>query len=269
MRLPIAFRDNQQISLADSTLTDLKQEKNRLSKISYWFRGTPDHPVHAEHKAATNNLSNRIDEMKKEHWIDWLEDATSKDIYTANRYINSEPSDYSSTWIPPLKHHNNQQQETLATENSDKADALADSFFPPPPDTPIIPNTVYPEPLKAKWIFSKKDICAAIKKLKVFKAPGKDGIQNIVLQKCVDTIINHLYYIYRAVLKLGEYPSCWLIILTIVLCKTGKMAYNVAKSYYPIGLLNTLGKLFLMLVAADLSFLTEKHNLLPPTQFGG
>ena len=35
MQLPIAFRDNQQISLADSTLTDLKQEKNRLSKISY------------------------------------------------------------------------------------------------------------------------------------------------------------------------------------------------------------------------------------------
>ena len=156
----------------------------------------------------------------------------------------------------------------LATENSNKAVALADSFFPPPPDTPIIPNTTYPEPLQAKGIFSRKDICAAIKKLKVFKASGKDGIQNIILQKCVDTIIDHLYYIYRAILKLVEYPSCWLIILTIVLCETGKMAYNVTKSYHPISLLNTLGKLFLMLVAADLFSLAEKHNLLPPTQFG-
>ena len=35
------------------------------------------------------------------------------------------------------------------------------------------------------------------------------------------------------------------------------------------GLLDTLGKLFSTLVTADLSYLAEKHNLLPPTQFGG
>ena len=44
--------------------------------------------------------------------------------------------------------------------------------------------------------------------------------------------------------------------------------YNIAKAYHPIGLLDTLGKLFSTLVTADLSYLAEKHNLLPPTQFG-
>ena len=43
----------------------------------------------------------------------------------------------------------------------------------------------------------------------------------------------------------------------------------MAKSYQPIGLLNTLRKLFSALVAADLSYLAEKHNLLPPNQFSG
>lgn len=57
--------------------------------------------------------------------------------------------------------------------------------------------------------------------------------------------------------------------LTIVLHKPGKHAYNIARAYHPIGLLDTLGKLLSTLIAADLSYLTEKHQLLPSTQFGG
>ena len=247
----------------------MKREQTRLNKLSYRFRGIRDHAVHAEFKSVTNNLSNRIDKTKKEHWEEWLENATSRDIYTTNKYLNSEPSDYSSTWILPLKTTNLQQHKELTTENSAKAEALAEAFFPPPPVESIIPDCAYLELLKARGFFSREDIRSAIKKLKSYKAPGKDGIQNIVIQKCVDTIIDYLYYIYRAILELDEYPSCWLIILTIVLRKAGKAAYNVAKSYRPIGLLDTLGKLFSALVAADLSYLAEKHNLLPPNQFGG
>ena len=250
-------------------LTELKREQTRLSKLSYRYRGVRDHTVHAEFKSATNKLSNRIDETKKEHWTEWLESANSRDIYTANKYLNSELSDYSSTRIPPLKTTNFQQQEVIVTENSAKAEALAEAFFPPPPVEPIIPECAYPELLKARGYFSREDIRKAIKKLKPYKAPGEDGIQNIVIQRCVDTVIDYLYYIYRAVLELDKYPSRWLIILTIVLWKAGKAAYNVAKSYHPIGLLDTLGKLFSALVAVDLSYIAEKHNLLPPNQFGG
>ena len=179
----------------------------------------------------------------------------------ANKYLNSELSNYSSTWIPPLKTTNHQEQEELTTENATKAEALAKVFFPPQPAETIIPDYAYPEPLKVWGYFSRDDICKAIKKLKAYKAPGEDRIQNVVIQKCVDTIIDYLYYIYRAILKLDEYPSHWLIILTIVLRKAGKVAYNVAKSYHPIGLLNTLGKLFSALVVADISYIAEKHNL--------
>ena len=43
----------------------------------------------------------------------------------------------------------------------------------------------------------------------------------------------------------------------------------MAKAYQPIGLLDTLEKLFSTLVTADISYLTEKHQLLLPMQFGG
>lgn len=250
-------------------LTELKKEKNRLSNLSYKHRGMPDAPVHAKHKEAVNTFCNRLEEIKKEHWTNWLEEATSKDVYIAGKYITSEPSDYSNARIPSLKTTNHQGVETLATENATKAEALVKTFFPPPPPEPTLPSTAYPEPLKSRGIFSRDDIRAAIKKLKPYKAPGSDGIQNIVLQKCAETLINHLYYIFRAILELDTYPSRWLNILTIILRKAGKAAYNVAKAYRPIGLLETLGKLFSTLIAADLSFLAEKYNLLPPTQFGG
>ena len=251
-------------------LTKLKKEKNRLRRISYRYCATPDHPIHIEHKEAANKLNNRINEMKKAHWTDWLEEVSSKDIYIVNKYVTSEPSDYSSTRIPPLKVHNKElNQYFMATDNSDKAKALTNAFFPPPPLQSIIPDSVYPEPLKARGSFSRNDICNAVRKLKPYKAPGEDCIQNIVLQHCIEAIIDHLYYIFRAVLELDAYPSRWLIILTIVLWKAGKTAYNVAKSYQPIGLLDTLGKLFSTLVAADLVYIAEKYNLLPTNQFGG
>lgn len=135
--------------------------------------------------------------------------------------------------------------------------------------TPSIPNTAHPEPLKAKGVFTRKDIKSVVKTLKPYKAPGIDGIQNVVLKECTETIIDNLFYIFKAILRLNIYPSIWLTILTIILCKPGKTTYNVAKSYHPIGLLETLRKLFSTLVAADLSFLAEKHQLLFATQFSG
>jgi len=55
----------------------------------------------------------------------------------------------------------------------------------------------------------------------------------------------------------------------LILCKPGKPAYDMAKAYCPIGLLDTIGKLLSTLVATELSYLAEKHTMLPPGQFGG
>jgi len=71
------------------------------------------------------------------------------------------------------------------------------------------------------------------------------------------------------VLEHDVYHERWLTSTTLVLHKIDKPAYDVAKAYRPIGLLDTIGKLLSTLVTANLSYLAEKHHMLPPSQFGG
>ena len=86
--------------------------------------------------------------------------------------------------------------------------------------------------------------------------------------KCTDVLIDHLFYIYRAVFELTVYHPRWLKSITLVLRKIGKTTYDVAKLYWPIGLIDTIPKVLSTLCSKHISFLAEKHNLLPPTQFG-
>ena len=117
--------------------------------------------------------------------------------------------------------------------------------------------------------FTRKRIRQVAATLKPHKAPGMDGIPNVILIKSMDVLIEHLFFIYRAVFELNVYHNRWLTSTTLVLRKPGKLAYDIPNAYCPIGLLDTLGKLLSTLVAADLTFLAEKHELLPSNQFGG
>ena len=137
-------------------LSDLKAEKNKSSNRAYRLQGIPDHPVHTKHKEAAHRLSNCIDTTKRKHWSDWQERATSNNIYTTNRYVNNDPTDYSSMHIPDLKYIDNlTHTETMASDNVAKSKMLAKTFFLAPPVLPVIPASVYPKPLKAKGIFTK------------------------------------------------------------------------------------------------------------------
>ena len=247
----------------------MKKEKNWLSNLSYRYRGLPDVPIHHLHRIAANKFSNRIEEMKKKHWSNWLKEATSSDVYLANKYITNPLTDYASTRIPSFVTTSDNGTKSTTHGNKEKAEALSKTFFPLLPDIPVIPPTAYPAPSQTNGFFTCQTIHLAILTLKPFKVSGIDGIQNIVLQKCTDNIVNYIYFIFSAILEFEEYPSQWLNILTIVLHKPNKAAYDVAKTYWPIGLLETLGKLFSTLVANNLSYIAEKYKLLPPAQFGG
>ena len=122
-----------------------------------------------------------------------------------------------------------EQQEQ---SNQDKAKELAKSFFLPLPTTSNMPaNQEYPTPLKGIHYFSRARIHQVFKTLSPFKAPGQDKIPNVVYMRCMDALIDHLFYIYRAILKLNTYHPRWLESVTLVLRKVRKTDYNVAKAY--------------------------------------
>ena len=108
----------------------------------------------------------------------------------------------------------------------------------------------------------------AMANLKPFKAPGPDGVPNVVLKECIGVIIHHLYFIFQAILELRVYPETWKHFTTVVLHKPRKPNYSVPKAYRPIALMNTTAKLFTSLLANFLSHLCESRNLLPASQFG-
>ena len=158
---------------------------------------------------------------------------------------------------------------TLTSSNTEKTDALAGAFFPPPPLHPTLPHSCYPEPADIFNYFTRAQIRKAAKKLPAFKAPGPDGIPNAVLKQCMDILIDRLYYIFRAIFELDVYPDEWKESITVVLRKPGKPSYKDPKAYRPIALLNTLGKLFSAILADDLSHFCETREALPRNQFGG
>ena len=108
-----------------------------------------------------------------------------------------------------------------------------------------------------------------IAKLSPYKAPGPDGIPNIVLQQSADILVPILLRIYEAILQLEEYPKQWHIFTTVVLRKPGKPAYDVPKAYRPIALLNTMGKVLTAIIAEEISNVVEKEGMLPVNHFSG
>ena len=61
----------------------------------------------------------------------------------------------------------------------------------------------------------------------------------------------------------------WKSFTTVVLRKPGKPRYNVPKAYRLIALLNTMWKLMSAIVAEQITFIMEEHQLLLSHHFGG
>jgi hypothetical protein len=234
------------------------------------MRGLPLHASHNELKAARTQYADEIASTKKQHWIDWLEDLEGNDIWTANRYATSEPSDGSKSRIPTLTSKQANGNITEASTNDEKSKMIAESFFPPPPLTDSVPeNQEYPDPVAKHTPFTTCQIRRAISKLSGYKAPGPDDICNIVFKECADLLVPYLTYLFNAVFSHRTYYEPWRKFTTVVLRKPGKPNYTIPKAYRPIALLNTTCKLLTAVVADQLTYILEHHQLLPNTHFGG
>ena len=82
---------------------------------------------------------------------------------------------------------------------------------------------------------------------------------------CLSNIIN----IANACINLGHWPRYFKISTTVVIPKPNKPLYNNLKAFYPIVLLNTLGKLIEKVIAKQLQFTVASNNFIHPSQLGG
>src|ERR1700678_198148 len=247
-----------------------RKELNRLRSDSFRNRALANHPSHEELRTKSSQYGEQIVQAKRQHWINYLEDMTAADMWTANKFIREPVGDGGSPRIPTLKVKSQEGVEILVNDNEEKARIFARLFFPPAP--PIQENYdqfEYPEPLPDPPRITVGQIRRLIAKLSPHKAPGPDGIPNIVLQKCVDIIISRLIRIYRAIMDFNLNYGPWKEFTTVVLRKPGKPSYEVPKAHRPIALISTMAKVLTAIVAEGLSKVVERHQLISKTHFGG
>jgi hypothetical protein len=186
-------------------LTQLRWHMNIIGKKSSKLKHLLAHPIHAEHLNAKRTYDNTLERTKNQHWRDWLERAVDPDIWTVHRYTSAPATDGAKARIPALKHKIG-ETEVIARTNDEKSKALAKSFFPAKPeDTGVEPNHNYPLQCCKPDNITREQITAQALKLKPYKAPGPDGIPNIVLTRCADLLL--CYGSTRTVLCLGSKAS--------------------------------------------------------------
>lgn len=249
-------------------LTTLRKQADKLGRNSSKLSHIPNHTIHDEHTAAVKLYRTTLERTKQQHWRDWLERAVDPDIWVVNKLINSQVSDGGKSKIPTLTHTVN-NVETKATSNEEKSNALAKCFFPIKPPIPEDENLLAPKPCCKAAIITEEHIKRQLRRIKPYKAPGPDGIPNIVLTKCADMLTPRLLAIYTAIYNKTMHYNPWKHFTTVVLRKPGKPRYDIPKAYRPIALLNTMWKVLTGIVAEHLTFYTEKYNLLPDHHYGG
>jgi hypothetical protein len=74
--------------------------------------------------------------------------------------------------------------------------------------------------------------------------------------------------LYKASLQLSHLPNSWRTARIVPLRRSGGPGYAIPKAFRPISLLATIGKGLEAVVANRLSFMAEKHGLLPRNHFG-
>ena len=250
-------------------LTQLCQLANKLGRQSYDRHHDSGHTIHGKHIMAAKNYHRILEQTKRQHWRDWLEKADDPDIWMAHRLMAQIRGDGSKARIPTLIHKVS-KIETTANTNSDKGSILAKVFFlEKPPADAVLETCTYPKQCESKGMITLEQIESQLKKLKPFKVPGPDSIPNVVLTKNADLIIVRLLPIYKAMLEKSLIYKPWKEFAMVVLRKPGKPRYDTLKAYRPIALLNTMWKVITAIIANHITYIMEKHQLLPANHFGG
>ena len=111
-----------------------------------------------------------------------------------------------------------------------------------------------------------QEILKIMSGLKINKSAGFDEIDNNLLQKTMNYIVDPLVYIFNLSLLSGHIPESMKISKIIPIFKKGDS--TLTSNYRPISLRTTLSKILETLVRIRTMSFFKKHNILSDTQFG-
>ncbi|CAG8080651.1 unnamed protein product [Penicillium nalgiovense] len=210
---------------------------------------------------AAKQYHDAIRKQKKKHWNEFLAD--NDNIWKAAKYLKSG-EDAAFGKLPQLV----RADGTTTADHMEQAEELLSKFFPPLPDN-IDDEGTRPqrEPVEMPAI-TLEEVERQLLAAKSWKAPGEDGLPAIVWKMTWPTVKYRVLELFQASLAEGSLPRQWRHAKIIPLKKPNKENYTIAKSWRPISLLATLGKILESVVAERISHAVETHGLLPTSHFG-
>jgi hypothetical protein len=167
----------------------------------------------------------------------------------------------------------------LVPSESERTEALDDSLqakFQPvddPSDTAftemvdVVMRAYEYAPASEPTLTTATEVLKAIKGLKAGKAPGPNGIPNMVLRHLPKRAITFLMKVFNAVLRKQYFPPVWKHARVLPILKPGKDP-TLPPSYRPISLLDTVGKLFEEILPSRVLREVNERGLLRDEQFG-
>ena len=114
--------------------------------------------------------------------------------------------------------------------------------------------------------FSKEELLHAIKKCNNSSSsrPDKLSWRYLKNNNCISKLID----IINTCIELDHWPNHFKMSTTVIIPKPNKFSYNSPKSFCPIVLFNTLGKLFKKMIGERLQFHSISNNFIHPYKLG-
>jgi exonuclease III len=249
-----------------------RKEHARADREARLYRWVEGHESKERLKRVAKEYKAMIKEVKRKKWDKFLGQTTDGALmWRAEKIVTRPYGDGGAARMPDLVVRDAEGNEQTISTNTDKSTTLREVFFPPAPtrDSTSADDDEEPEPIAGFRRITDSQIRRAIERLEPHKAPGPDGIPNVILKKNLDILLPHLRHIFNAVLTHGFYHQSWRDHTTVVLRKPGKSLYSAPNAYRPIALYSTIGKVLTAIMAEALTYVTEQFQLLPANHFGG
>lgn len=124
---------------------------------------------------------------------------------------------------------------------------------------------IYP-PARGEWVpITAHEVRTAIRIVLPDKAPGEDQIPNRILKAAQKLLVPILTTVFNSSLNMQNCPKAFEKSITVALRKPREGDYTEPKSYRPVALMNTLGKIIDTVLARRIQHVTETRELLPHT----
>lgn len=267
----IPYSKPNQEQFFNQEIKNLIAKRNRFRRI---HQRTGDIKIKQIKNNLTNEIKLKISQFKKDSWNKKLSKLNTKDgsLWKLTKHFTRKTNNK----IPTLHSTNG-----LVFEDKEKTEVIANQFEKVHTLTKDFSTYEFNREIKKKYkkILRKtfnedeidfifpREIKKAIKSTKARKAPGLDGIQNIILKNLPTSAICQLANIFNACLKLSYFPKNWKLANILPFKKPGKDK-AFPQNYRPISLLPTMSKIFEKTILNRILKFEKINKTLINEQFG-